>query len=184
MDTNTRYAYALMNERCDEPAEDRDRASERVQFSLQRDTTVVTANVPTHYFDAHVLPVITALLDTMSAADGGRDGAQSQEEDLQRRGAPPTVRDIVEKLGGTSGPELMKAAAVSLSVFKDMPLFTREQLVKEAERAIGHWRKAHSKTVDVILDYLISSGCLVEQVNGELCLNPAEEKAAILSMRG
>jgi aminopeptidase N len=186
MNENVKYAYSLMGEEFkDHDAQTASEIADRVRFSLKKGDISISATVSAAYFDANVLPILTTLLGELSSpADEkkGRDHPMPKPETF-RREQIPTMREIIEMLGANSGPELVRAAAVSLSIFQDTPIFSREQLLEEAEKAVGHWHKNHAKTASAVLDYLMASGCLVERANGDLCLSPIEEKAAILAMR-
>lgn len=183
MSSNIRQAYDLMGE----PFADPETAPERVSFSLERDGIKVSASVTPAYFDAKVLPIVEDLLNQIASArpdPARRPQAEPEPSPPQtRRKEPPSVRAVVEALGAGSGPELLRAAAVSLAVMHNMPVFSREALFAEADKAVGHWRKSHGKSAHSILSYLLSSGTLVERGDGQLCLDHAEEKSAILALR-
>lgn len=190
MNSNLHYAYALMNEEI--PTETgvptTPDGQQRVRFRLKKGDMSLSATVSVDYFDTMVLPILTRLLGNIGERAERTAGKVDEDDPAPvtpnfRSGQRPSMREIVEALGARSGPELLRAAAVSLSVFQQMPIFSCEQLLGEAEKAVGHWHKTHSKTANEVLDYLKSSGCLVEQASGDLCLNPAEEKSAILAMR-
>src|SRR5690606_38048421 len=143
---------------------------DRVRFSLKKGGISISATVSAAYFDANVLPILTTLLGELSGpADEkmGLDHPAPKPEKFRRQQAP-TMREIIEALGANSGPELVRAAAVSLSIFQDTPIFSREQLLAEVEKAVGHWHKSHAKTASAVLDYLMASGCLVERADGDL----------------
>ncbi|WMT89559.1 hypothetical protein [Pelagibacterium sp. H642] len=190
MDSNTRHAFALMNEETERPEsqEKKPAQPDRVQFSLAKNGISVSAAVSVQYFETKVLPIMTKLLAEIA---GEADATPAEQPEAPQETRPerfrnkerPSIRQIIEMLEAKSGPEVVKAAAISLTLFQQTPIFTRERLLSEAETAIGHWRKVHAKTADVILDYLLASGFLVERGNGELCMNPEEEKAAILGLR-
>ena len=191
MDSNTRHAFALMNEDIERLSGEREKLSppDRVQFSLAKNGISVSATVSVQYFDAKVLPIMTKLLAEIAHSETGNKPAEQPQTRSEprperfREKEKPSIRQVIEVLEAKSGPEVLKAAAISLTLFQETPIFTRERLLGEAETAIGHWRKAHAKTADVILDYLLASGFLVERGNGELCMAPEEEKTAILAMR-
>lgn len=186
MNKNQRHAFELMGE--DLPGERA--APGRVSFSIQRKGISISASVTEQYFEAQVLPVIGELLTeirTSRLSEGREKPRPEAPAEVPparfRSKTPPGVRSVVDALSARTGPELLKAAAVSLAVVKSTTVFSREQLLAEAEDAVGHWRKSHSRTVGSILEYLISSGVLIERTDGKLCLNPVEEKASIMLLR-
>lgn len=179
MTSNIRQAFDLVGE--DYPAPSATPA--RVSFSLEKNGIAVRASVTPDYFDTHVLPVMTRLLKEIDTPAPKAQPEPDAAPPKFRKPATASVRQVVDILSAQSGPELLKAAAVSLAVIQNLPVFTREHLFEEAEKAVGHWRKSHSNSADEILKYLLTSGTLVERGDGQLCLNHSEEKAAILALR-
>jgi hypothetical protein len=152
----------------------------RVDFAIRRNGLSLSANVSEAYFEATVIPVITTILQELAgtpAADPANESAQQVA--TKRAETPPSLRTVIEKTEATNAAEIMKAAAVSLTLIHGKARFTREELLDEVGKASGYWRKSHAQGASHILSYLLKSGTLVESADGGLSLEPTEERKAV-----
>ena len=151
----------------------------RVDFAIRRNGVSLSANVSQAYFEATVLPVITTILQELAGTPAADQATVSAQKAATKRAeAPPSLRTVIEKTEATNAAEIMKAAAVSLTLIQGKARFTREELLDEVGKASGYWRKSHAQGASHILSYLLKSGTLVESVDGSLSLEPTEERKA------
>lgn len=151
----------------------------RVDFAIRRNGVSLSANVSQAYFETTVLPVITTILQELAAPPAADQATVSaQQAAAKKADTPPSLRTIIEKTEATNAAEIMKAAAVSLTLIQGKARFTREELLDEVGKASGYWRKSHAQGASHILGYLLKSGTLVESVDGSLSLEPTEERKA------
>lgn len=130
------------------------------------------------YFQSHVLPVITVLLGEISES-GGRCLNESTSRTAESPiNVPLSVRTIAQRLAVRNASDIMKAAAVSLVLAQGRDKFSRNELIEEAARAVGYWRKSHAESAQWIIKYLVSADALVEAADGNYSLHPEEERLA------
>jgi len=172
-----------------DPADDAENppAGRLIQFSIQRKDVAVSASVTPEYFEARVLPVINSLLDEIAesaAAPAAPEPVPAPEAEPvftpppAPAGRRETVRTIAERLEANTGTDILRAAAIAITVLRGNVVFTREDLLAEATKAAGYWRKSHAKDAPQLIEYLLSRDILVETADGKLTLNPKEEKLA------
>ena len=130
------------------------------------------------YFQSHVLPVITVLLGEISESGGRFPDESAGGTTDSPTNVPLTVRTIAQKLAVRNASDIMKAAAVSLVLAQGREKFSRSELIEEAARAVGYWRKSHAESAQWIINYLVSADALVEAADGNYSLHPEEEKLA------
>jgi len=150
----------------------------RVRFDIRQKGMRISASVTAEYFDANILPIMTRLLDRMAAEPS--DANRAADKPAAQQPTPKdSVRTVIERLDATSGSDILKAAAISLTVLKGVVTFSREDLLEEAALAAGYWRKKYASDAKLLVDYLVSSEVLIEAVEGGFNLNPREERKAI-----
>jgi hypothetical protein len=151
-------------------------ADTRIRFNIRQKDIRISASVTPEYFDANVLPIMTRLLARIAS----EPDAPNPPPD--KPAVQPTPRDsirtVIERLDATSGSDILKAAAISLTLLKGIVTFSREELLEEAALAAGYWRKKYASDAKLLVDYLVSSEILIEAVEGGFNLNPKEERRA------
>ena len=75
----------------------------------------------------------------------------------------PSVSTIAGKLSVSTGPDLIIAAAASLSIFQSRKSFSRQELLKEMQAAHSYYKKTYSSNLSKALTRLVKSGDLLEQ---------------------
>lgn len=75
----------------------------------------------------------------------------------------PSVSTIAGKLSVSSGPDLIIAAAASLSIFQRRNSFSRQELLREMQAAPSYYKKTYSSNLSKALTRLVKSGDLLEQ---------------------
>jgi hypothetical protein len=149
----------------------------RIRFNIRQKDISISASVTPEYFDANVLPIMTRLLARVAASEPGEANAAPAKSTIQ---PPPrdSIRTVIECLDATSGSDILKAAAISLTLLKGIVTFSGEELLEEAALAAGYWRKKYASDAKLLIDYLVSSEVLIEAVAGGFNLNPKEERRA------
>ncbi len=74
-----------------------------------------------------------------------------------------SVSTIAARLSVNSGPDLIIAAAASLSIFQSRRSFSRSELLKEMQAAHSYYKKTYSSNLTKALTRLVKSGDLLEQ---------------------
>jgi hypothetical protein len=151
---------------------------ERVEFSISKDGTSVSASVPSQYFDQKILPLIETLLDQVAQPETHSNAKTSGPVEPVRPDISWSVRKIAGRLAARTASDVMKAAAISLVLVHGKEQFSYEELLAELHLATGYWKKTYAQGVSGILDWLKSSGFLVETMDGHLSLSPEAEVTA------
>ena len=159
----------------------------RVEFSIKKNGVSISASVSAEYFDAHVLPVITGLLEDMAARPETPVAVTPAPTPVPaatpERVAEPqalTVRAIAQRMAAHTAPDIMRAAAISLGWVQQREKFSWAELLAEVQKATGYWKKTHSDSAKHVLESLMARGTLVETTDGHYSLSPKEEADASL----
>lgn len=126
---------------------------------------------------------LPALVETMGLVAGEpltitTDDYTPNDQDMNliqpvNNAATPTlsVSTIAARLSVSSGPELIIAAAASLSIFQKRNSFSRQELLREMQAAHSYYKKTYSSNLSKALTRLVKSGDLLEQSGSRYSLS-------------
>jgi len=108
----------------------------------------------------------------------GKGGAPSGGGALGGSGTAYSVTTIATKLGVSSGPELIVAAAASLTFGKGTESFDRKTLLAEMKLAKAYYKASFSDNMSSYLKTLLTNSKLLEGATGMYSL-PSEALAEL-----
>ena len=117
---------------------------------------------------ADALELLASVSATAKARPGGAatlDGA-GDDADVEH-----SVSDIAQKIDAKTGPDLLKAAAASLTLVKNKPKFTRKELTTEMKLAGAYWKSSYTKNLGAYLKTLVRGGEFLQQGEKEYALS-------------
>lgn len=88
---------------------------------------------------------------------------------------PPTIQmsagNIAAKLSCSKGPDLVLAAAASLTLAKNQEVFTRQQILDEMKAASSYYKSSYGGNLTTLINSLIKAGKLLERTQGQYALS-------------
>lgn len=88
-----------------------------------------------------------------------------------------SVRTVATRLAADNGSELVLAAAASLSIFKGMDSFSRQQLHDEMKEASGFYKVTYGSNLSSYIDTLIKNRSLLELGKDSYALSVATRQS-------
>lgn len=98
----------------------------------------------------------------LACTDSGADGSGSEIPPLNDKKITGTTRSIASKLSCKSGPDLVMAAAVKLTLVDGEGTISRKKLLDEMKTASGYYKASHRSNLSNCLKGLIQDGKLHE----------------------
>jgi hypothetical protein len=98
--------------------------------------------------------------------------------------SPGTVTAVAAKIGGTSGAELVIAAAAKLTLTDKLEKFTRKQLLDAMQTAPSYYKQSYSNNLSKYLKSLQEAGRLTEPSTDTFALTSGEQKALGTKLAG
>jgi hypothetical protein len=92
-----------------------------------------------------------------------------------------TINVVISKFGGASCMDVMKAAAIHLSLFEGIERFTDNQW-EDTARGANTWKSVWSSQKANAKKRLISSGYIIENASGIYSLSPASRSEAVAKL--
>ena len=149
----------------------------RITFSIAKGALSVSASVSSVFFDEKVLPVMESILLEMKSGRSPVDAASNStaahtpEIDL-------SVKMIASKLNARLGSDVLKAAVISLALVHGRVHFSRKEILTEAQKATGYWKRSITNNASKYLETLLSAGFIIESSTGQLSLSASGEAEA------
>lgn len=79
---------------------------------------------------------------------------------------PMTVRSIAKKLGYSKGPQLAYCAVASLSLFKNVELFSRKEILDEMQSATGLYTANMGSNLTKYINKMLDEKTIIETSKG------------------
>lgn len=123
------------------------------------------------------LPALIAAVSDLHNKSAASDYVELQESGDEDAGANPpsskvnglslTTGSIAARLGASSGPELVLAAAARLTFFLGEETFTRAQITAEMKSAAAYYKQTYTKNLSGSLNRLVKEGKMFETSKGK-----------------
>ncbi len=147
-----------------------------MKFSMRIGSSEISFEGASEIFDEKIQPLVGELL----ASPGAHIASpQTQTSPVPKaQSSSPTVqmttKAIATKLGAKSGPDLLTAAIVSLSIVQGRDLFSRQELNDEMKTAIGFYKQTYTNNLGKYLDGLQKKGLLFEATKGNFAMSESK----------
>jgi len=125
------------------------------------------------------LPALIKTITELSKAAGvPLDKADNSSDENEPRGKriELSTGSIAGKLSCSSGPDLLIAAAVHLTLVKQIKAFTRKQLLAEMRTASGYFKSSYRDNLSSSLKRLLRKDTLNERSAGQYSLSESARK--------
>ncbi len=105
-----------------------------------------------------------------------KEEAEEMSTDEHQKFIDLSVETIAEKIGVKTGKELVVATAAYLTFAKNLPSFSRREILNAMKDASHHYQKNYSKNLSRYLQPLLRDGVLNQTSSGTYALSAAARK--------